>query len=188
MFKIIATLFLVFCFVGMSSAADVIYRISSGEVVNILYGNEGGYDQDFFGTLTDPPMTDGSQFLDDQWEPRVLNYSKINDNGTIRNATQEEINTFAVLATEDVNIREAAQAATHFQNDPKFRRAVAAIIKGIIKEDNESRLWVRDFMDAVAASTSLANFQSRVAALDRPVDREFADAKTYILNQISKDD
>ena len=65
---------------------------------------------------------------------------------------------------------------------------MVAFIKGIIKEDNEGRLWIRDFKAAVAASTSLADFQSRVAALDTPTDREFEDAKDYIIGQVSKDD
>ena len=65
---------------------------------------------------------------------------------------------------------------------------MVALIKGIIKEDNEGRLWTRDFKAAVAASTSLADFQSRVAALDTPTDREFQDAKDYIIGRVSKDD
>ena len=167
---------------------DAVYRISSNEVVKIGdvvslegYGN-------LFAMLSDPTYTDGTDYKDPNGDLRVLGYAKINDGGVVRNATQPEIDTFAPAALDDKNQKWADRVVASIQNDPEMRRIVAALIKGIIKEDNDIRGWVQDFMDAVAASTSLADYQSRVAALDRPVDREFQDAKTYIINQVSKDD
>ena len=171
------------------SQTKVVYRLSSGEVVRITTGSTHNEESRFgFDLVTDPSFSDGQQWLDPNYDYRVVGYAKIYSGGVVRNATQNEIDTFAAAAVDDRNKREADRAIDYFQNDPKFRRAMIAIIKGIIKEDNEGRLWTRSFMAAVAASTSLANFQSRVAALDTPTDREFSDAKDYILGQISKDD
>ena len=171
-------------------ATTALYRISSNEVYKISEENDiFAFDvSDQLAVATSVSTPDGDATWDTSGNLRVLGYSKILDGTTVRNATQEEIDTFAAFEAEDRNIKEADQATAYFQNDPKFRRAMIAIIKGIIKEDNEGRLWTRSFMAAVAASTSLANFQSRVAALDTPTDREFSDAKDYILGQISKDD
>ena len=165
----------------------VSYRISSGEVVNIA-SVEINYPSAMFITIVDPTFIDGQEFQDPQGQRLVLGYTKIYIGGVVRNATQQEIDGFESARVDGYNQIEADKAKDQFQNDPNFRRAMIAVIKGIIKEDNEGRLWTRSFMDAVAASTSLADFQSRVAAFTPPADREFDDAKTYILNQISKDD
>ena len=166
----------------------VIYRKSSNEVEVVGVGQTISYDTTFKDTLIDPPFTDGTECRDSTGELRVLGYAKINDNGTIRNATQQEIDIFAILEQDDGNKRDAAKAIGFMDTDPQFRRILIALIKGIIREDNQNRLWIRDFKAAVAASTSLADFQSRVAALDTPTDREFEDAKDYIIGQVSKDD
>ena len=167
-----------------------LYRKSSNECTQISLTNSSfdNYSSTYFGVLTDPPFTDGTDTQDPNGDYRVLGYSKINDSGTIRNATQGEIDTFEAGEIDDNNAIDADKAKIYFQNDHIFRRAMIALIKGIIKEDNEGRLWTRDFMAAVAASTSLADFQSRVAALNTPADRVFSDAKDYILGQINKDD
>ena len=188
--KICLTIFMFLSFVMMSHATTVLYRVSSGEVKEISFEDRvfTGFNAPYFGVLTDPPFTDGIDLQDPSGNMRVLGYAKINDNGTVRNATQEEIDTFGPLQTDDRNEEKAQRALNQFLHDPNFRMIVAAIIKGIIKEDNENRSWIRDFKDAVAASTSLADFQSRVAALDTPVNREFQVAKDYIISQVSKDD
>ena len=167
-----------------------LYRISSNEIPEISISDDMfvAYPSTIFGVLINPSFTDGIEYRDPLNNYRVLGYSKINDNGTVRNATQEEIDTFEGFEQDDNNQIEANKAIKYFQNNPQFRRIMVALIKGIIKEDNEGRLWTRDFKAAVAASTSLADFQSRVAALDTPTDREFQDAKDYIIGQVSKDD
>ena len=92
------------------------YRISSNEVVYIgaaLIGPPSQYDPDYFAELTDPPLTDGSTY-----KPiRVFGTAKINDSGTIRNATQNEIDTFAAAALDDRNQKEADQALVYLNSD-----------------------------------------------------------------------
>ena len=167
-------------------ATDVLYRLSSNEVSMVedtipLYM----YGADQFGILTDPPFTDGMDVTDPSGKYRVFGYAKINDNGTVRNATQVEVDGFKAYAVADNKQRQANIATEYFLNDPRIKRIVIAIVKGIVREDNEQRQWQRDLMDVVAASTSLANFKNRVAAMDTPVDREFSDAKDYIKDQIT---
>ena len=186
MTKIFLSLVFLLFFVTISFADFVQYRTSSGRVSEISLLPIAS--QAYFTVVENPTFIDGKQWLDDNYNTGVLGYSKIYDNGVVRNATQAEIDTFGPLARDDYNQIEANKAIKYFQNNPQFRRIMIALIKGIIKEDNEDRLWIRDFKAAVAASTSLADFQSRVAALDTPTDREFHDAKDYIIGQVSKDD
>ena len=190
--KLVISILFIFISVVTVDATTVLYRISSGEVMEISTQDKTDFGMGliYFAVLTDPPLTDGTEWLSPapDFERRSLGYAKINDNGTIRNATQNEIDTFAILQQDDRNKRDAAKAIGFMDTDPQFRRILIALIKGIIREDNQNRLWIRDFKAAVAASTSLADFQSRVAALDTPTDREFQDAKDYIIDQVSKDD
>ena len=170
----------------MAFSENVLYRISSNEV-NVITSDSivAGNSDNAIIVITDFP--DGMETRSND-SLRVLGTAKILDGTTVRNATQEEIDTFLPAVLDDYAIRDAQQALKLFNSDVKLRKILAALIKGIIKEDNENRLWIRDFKDVVAASTSLANLQSRVAALDTPVDREFQDAKDYIISQVSKDD
>lgn len=63
----------------------------------------------------------------------------------------------------------------------KIARAEAAVL---IDEINLLREWIVSFKAATAAATSLANLQSRVAALPDMPDRTFAQAKTAIKAKI----
>ena len=79
----------------------VVYRVSSGEVLRITDGdtyNEGN--KVGFAMAIDPVITDGTQWVDTNYNYRVLGYAKIYDNGTVRNATQEEIDSFAAYAID----------------------------------------------------------------------------------------
>ena len=171
-------------------ATTCIYRISSNEVIRIdtngsLFEAEV---TDYVALKKGATYSDGSSIYDTSGKTRVFGYAKILDGDTVRNATQIEIDTFRAFEIDDAKQIQADSAISYFSSDSKFRRIMVALIKGIVKEDNENRKWIRDFKDAVAASTSLANLQTRVAALDTPVDREFEDAKDYIISQVSKDD
>lgn len=64
----------------------------------------------------------------------------------------------------------------------KVMRAEAAVL---VDEINVVREWVVSFKAAVAASTSLANMQTRVAALPDLPDRTLAQAKTAIQTKIT---
>lgn len=67
------------------------------------------------------------------------------------------------------NFRKKAQAALYNTKTEAFAvdRALALIL---LREVNNLRTWLRDFKAAVAASTNLANLQSRVAALPNTPD------------------
>ena len=171
-------------------ATTFLCRISSGEVTEKSDTNSGFdlFDSTYWEVLIDPSLPDGSVIKDPNGQRRVLGYAKINDNGVVRNATQNEIDGFKDFVIDDRNERYAQQALQRLATDSKFRMVMAAIIKGIIKEDNLNRQFDRDLLDAIANSTSLLDFQRRAAALDRPVDREFQDAKDYVVSQVSKDD
>ena len=172
-----------------SFATTVLYRTSSNEVTGIDI-NDGMFTDhhEHLSVATEVSIPDGAICRDAEGDLRVIGYSKILDGNVVRNATQAEIDTFYPAFVNDYAIDEAQAIVNYINKDEKFRRIIIALIKGIIREDNENRLWIRDFKAAVAASTSLADFQSRVAALDTPVDREFQDAKDYIISQVSKDD
>lgn len=66
-------------------------------------------------------------------------------------------------------------------------RAFRAVIGLSIDEVNTLREWITSFKSAVAAATSLANLQTRVAALPDVPDRTLAQAKTAFVNKINGD-
>lgn len=57
----------------------------------------------------------------------------------------------------------------------------------LVSEINAIRDWITSFKAAVAASTSFANLQTRIAALAAMPDRTLAQAKAAILSAISTD-
>jgi hypothetical protein len=59
-----------------------------------------------------------------------------------------------------------------------------AIVLTLVDEINLLRQWITSFKAAVAASSSLANLQTRVAALASVPDRTPVQAKTAITNKI----
>ncbi len=61
-------------------------------------------------------------------------------------------------------------------------RAVAALA---IDEINALREWIVSFQAAVAAATSLANLQTRVAALPNLPDRTLSQAKSAFINKVN---
>ena len=63
-----------------------------------------------------------------------------------------------------------------------LHRAVASVL---VDEINALRDWITSFKAAVAAATSLANLQTRVAALADLPDRTLAQARTAITNKIT---
>lgn len=168
------------------------YRKSSGEVIYIgvaLTGPSAGYDTDLFAELIDPATPNGTEWRDTSGRYRVLGYAKINDSGTVRNATQIEIDTFEPASTDDRNIRDASISLKYLKQDPKIRRIMTALIDILIeKEFNKNRTWFTNFQTEVAASTSLADFQTRMATLPAMPQRSLSQLRTQIENRISKDD
>ena len=195
MMKKIILILLVLCFSSITAYAQwkVVYRISSGEVVRITEGET--YDEENrvgFSLAVDPSFIDGQEWLDPNYEYKVLGYAKIHDNGTVRNATQEEIDGFSIAVLDDSNQIEADKAIAYFQNNPQFRRIMTAYTDILIESElNKYRKWFRDFEEQMSLATSLANLQTRMAALcaANPMpDRELSQMRTQIINRISKDD
>ncbi len=64
-------------------------------------------------------------------------------------------------------------------------RAYRAIAALAIDEINTLREWIVSFQAAVAAASSLANLQTRVAALPDLPDRTLAQAKTAFISKVN---
>ncbi len=64
-------------------------------------------------------------------------------------------------------------------------RAYRAVVALAIDEINTLRQWIVAFKAATAAATSLANLQTRVAALPDLPDRTLAQAKTAFINKVN---
>ncbi len=69
-------------------------------------------------------------------------------------------------------------------NDPNAR-AYRAVVALAIDEINTLREWIVSFQAAVAAASSLANLQTRVAALPNLPDRTLAQAKTAFIAKVN---
>jgi hypothetical protein len=67
-------------------------------------------------------------------------------------------------------------------------RALRAVVLTALDEVNVLRDWVTQFKAATAAATSLANFQTRVAALPNLPQRTAAQAKSALLARINTAD
>jgi hypothetical protein len=66
--------------------------------------------------------------------------------------------------------------------DAKLYRSIAAVL---LDENNALRQWITSFKAATAASSSLADFKTRVAALPAMPDRTLAQAKTAVTNKLN---
>ncbi len=139
-FLIFLVLFLVPTF---SYGTTVLYRISSGEVISISISDDlfEEYDDEFRDVLTNPPLPDGTQLMSPgtYGSHRVLGYAKIVDNGTVRNATQQEIDSFGAAFADDQAQKEANKAEEYLENDPKFRRVMTALMAILVDEINTLR-------------------------------------------------
>lgn len=173
-----------------------LYRISSNEVLKISLKGQNFSDRDsaVWGVLTDPVLPDGSEVRDtsgpDPGPLRVLGFAKIAIVGsnTVQNATQPEIDTFALGEVDDDNQLDADQAAVLLDGHPQFRKILKAMIKGILQEDDRVRGQWETFKTSVVAAGNLSDIKTAVAALPDLPARSMTQAKDFILGQISKDD
>jgi hypothetical protein len=167
-----------------------LYRINGGEVIKISGTDQTWPDRNttYWGVLTDPPFPDGTVVREPDGPLRVLGFAKINDAGTVRNATQPEIDTFAPAQTADENLQDAGGAEDLFLNHPRFRKLMTAYSDIIKDELNILRGWIADYKTEVAAATSLGDLQTRVAGLPDLPDRTLVQLKTAIQNRISEND
>lgn len=125
----------------MSVLADgdttVRYRKSSGEVLKISpKGQSFAFlDTTFWGIFLSANFPDGI----DSTPLRQLGIAKIALPGTpnvVRNATQAEIDTFAVRKVNDKNIQDREVARDFLRLHPRFRKVLIALIDILIDEIN----------------------------------------------------
>lgn len=114
---------------------------------------------------------------------KVLKYLKVSG-ATVLDYTQAEKD--AQDASEAAaNIAQAKQAAKNlYDATDSNSRLIRAGDKLVVDEINLLREWITAFKAAVAASTSLSNLQTRVAALPDVPDRTYAQGKTAIFNLV----
>ena len=115
-----------------------LYRITSKEVYNISPTDDMFFEEStkYNIVATNVTLPDGAETISPGGYFRVLGYAKILDGTIVRNATQEEINTFLPARTSDKNAKQAEQAKEYFQNDPKFRRVITAFAVILVDEIN----------------------------------------------------
>jgi hypothetical protein len=167
-----------------------LYRISSGEVVKFSVANQLFTDRDtsLWGVLNDPPTPDGTETRDPNGDLRVLGYAKILDSGTVRNATQPEIDSFSTSEDADDSIQDRDAAIVLFQAHPAFRKLMTAYSDIVKDEINGLRQWIVQYKAAVAAANNLGTLKTSVANLPDLPDRTLAQLKTAIQNRISEND
>jgi len=96
--------------------------------------------------------------------------------------TQKDSVDLCIAVADTANTRTNAKNVFEgFSSDPLYERAKIEIL---IREINLLRKWTRDFKTETAASTSLADFKTRVATLPTLADRTLAQFKTNVKNEI----
>jgi hypothetical protein len=115
-----------------------LYRISSNEVMKISIT-----DHDFAGSLdayrgvvSNATYPDGTETRDPSGNKRVLGYAKILNGTVVQNATQNEIDTFAVAEIDDYKQGQTAKSKAAFDSDPMLRRQLMALVRMIVSELN----------------------------------------------------
>lgn len=114
----------------------------------------------------------------------VPKYYMYRDVGTVREMTAQEKSTFDAAQAAGIIATAKVGAKTIYDALDATARLVRAGDKLTVDEINLVREWIVSFKAAVAAATSLANLQTRVAALNDMPDRTYAQAKTAIGNII----
>jgi hypothetical protein len=158
-------------------AITALYLLSSNEVYKISPQGQTFDDRDptYWGVLTDPDFPDGSGPVrevlpDGSWgDLRQLGFAKIAEpgtgaNGTVRLATQPEIDAWTGTYQAYENKQDETRVKDWVENHPQFRKFFAAFADILIDEINILR-----------AEHSLG-------------DRTLAQLKTAMLNRISEND
>jgi hypothetical protein len=128
----------------------VLYRKRSNEVLKISTKGQSFTDVNaaLFGVLVDPDLPDGPDNIDvnaDHPETRVLGFQKIADPdlNLVRNATQEEIDSFENAETIDHDIMDKVFAKVFMNDHPRFKKLMKAVVKVLTEEINAVRREVR---------------------------------------------
>lgn len=153
-----------------------VYRKTSGEIqVQSVTSQIAGWNATYFAEVQDPATPDGID----------LAVTKIYDGSNLRNATTQEIANFATLAATDNTLITQGIFSNLLNANVDQGIIYKAVAQVMINEINSIRDWVTSFKAAVAAATSLANLQSRVAALSDLPDRTASQARTAIQSAIT---
>ncbi len=129
---------------------------------------------------------DGISGVASPWNPVTVTVQPSN----LQASAQATINAFdgsqgaydAWVATVSAAQKEAVTFINKVDANAKAFRAIAALA---IDEINALREWIVSFQAAVAAATSLANLQARVAALPNLPDRTLAQAKSAFIAKVN---
>ncbi len=129
---------------------------------------------------------DGISGVVSPWNPATVTVQPSN----LQASAQATINAFdgsqGAYDTWVATITSAQKEAVTFMQRPdaeaKAFRAVAALA---IDEINTLREWIAAFKSATALATSLANLQTRVAALPDLPDRTLAQAKAAFITKVN---
>jgi hypothetical protein len=129
---------------------------------------------------------DGIHGVVSPWNPAVVTVIPAN----LQAVAQSIINAFdGSQAAQDAwasTINRSQRDAVLFMMQPDgSARAYRAIAALTIDEINTLREWIVSFQAAVAAASSLANLQTRVAALPNLPDRTLAQAKTAFIAKVN---
>ncbi len=128
---------------------------------------------------------DGFSGVVSPWNPATVSVFPSN----LQTTAQPVINAFdGSQAAQDAwnalpqDQKSAVRLINTLTPDARAYRAIAALA---IDEINTLREWIVAFKAATAAASSLANLQTRVAALPDLPDRTLAQAKTAFINKVN---
>ncbi len=129
---------------------------------------------------------DGISGVISPWNPATVSVQPSN----LQASAQATINAFdgsqsaydIWVATVTTAQKEAVTFMQRQDANAKAYRAIAALA---LDQINTLREWIVSFQAAVAAATSLANLQMRVAALPNLPDLTLAQAKTAFINKVN---
>ncbi len=130
-------------------------------------------------------LVDGISGVVSPWNPATVTVQPSN----LQSSAQATINAFdGSQSAQDAwnalpqDQKDAVLLINLNSSNARAYRAIAALA---IDEINTLREWIVSFQAAVAAATSLANLQTRVAALPNLPDRTLAQAKTVFINKVN---
>jgi len=190
-------------------STTVLYRKSSGEVLKISTKGQvfDRVNTTYFGYLTDPSLPDGTE--NREWiagelgERRKFGYQKIAipASDMVRNASNDEINTFADSELDDDKQLDAIGATNFLETHPRFRKIFKAILKLIVNQLLENSnvkqnamidQW-NQFKIDIGNANNLADIKTSVATLPEitsnlPETATLITIKNQLNALISKDD
>lgn len=170
--------------------ATAVYRITSNEVIAISQADHpfDQADTNYFGVISGATYPDGYDRFDPDGNERVLGYAKIVDGTSVRNATQEEIDTFEGFETADENLMDKARAQDLFETHPQFRKMMIAFADILKDEFNIVRERITTIQNAAVGADNFGEFKLAMLALSDLNDRTLAQLKTAIKNRMSEND